>query len=237
MRLIKKPIVISYEEQKKKFCTLFNSMVFKHNHWTLFYDFVELFAIALENAVNFSQKREDRYLEIVKGYTKEELDKLIEMSVCVTLGLEAKYSDFLGEVFQDLQLNDKKGKGQCFTPFSVSRAMADMTFTKEMVDKAIKEKGILTINDPCVGGGSLPIAAMNTLKNLGYNYQRDVLVVANDLDKRCVLMSYIQLSLLGVPAVIMEGDTLKQEFYETHYTPFFYLNQKAQSVFKSLGKK
>lgn len=234
MRLIKKPIVISYDEQKKKFCSLFNDMIFKHDRWTLFYDFVELFAIALENAVNFSQKREDRYLEIVKGYTKEELDKLIEMSACVTLGLESKYSDFLGEVFQDLQLNDKKGKGQCFTPISVSRAMAGMTFTKEVVDKAIKEKGIITINDPCVGGGSLPIAAMAILKEMGYNYQQCAFVVANDLDKRCVLMSYIQLSLLGVPAVIMEGDTLKYEFYESHFTPFFYMNQKAQSVFKSI---
>lgn len=225
MRLLKKPITISYEAQKKRFCDLFSSMIFKHDGWSLFYDFVEIFAITLENAVNFSQERENKYLDIVKRYTRDELDKLTEMAACVTLGLSARFSDFLGEVFQGLQLNDKKGKGQCFTPYSVGKAMAQITFTKEHVDTLLKDKDYITINDSCIGGGSLVIGALEALKELGYNYQRMCLVVANDLDKRCVYMSYIQLSLLGCPAIIAVGDTLKQEFSEYHYTSFYFLNR------------
>ena len=54
------------------------------------------------------------------------------------------------------------------------------------------------------------IAAAMELKSKGMNYQDKLEVVAQDLDWNCVYMCYVQLSLLGINAVVVQGDTLHE---------------------------
>lgn len=54
----------------------------------------------------------------------------------------------------------------------------------------------------------LILAFLKILKENGINYQKRVRIVAQDLDFRSVYMTYIQLSLVGAKAKVVQGDTL-----------------------------
>ena len=59
------------------------------------------------------------------------------------------------------------------------------------------------------------------LKDAGVNYAWNVFVDCGDIDSRCVHMTYLTLSLLGVPAVVRKGDALLLDYSETWYTPAY----------------
>ena len=52
------------------------------------------------------------------------------------------------------------------------------------------------------------IAAANTLKKMGINYQTDAVFVGQDIDRVVAMMAYIQLSLIGCPGYIIIGNSL-----------------------------
>lgn len=62
------------------------------------------------------------------------------------------------------------------------------------------------------------IAAAMALKEKGVDYQRKMHVIAQDLDWKGVYMCYLQLSLLGINAICVQGDTLAEP-YEKGYPP------------------
>ena len=68
------------------------------------------------------------------------------------------------------------------------------------------------------------IAFAESLKDDGYNYQHQLYVEAIDIDELCFKMTYIQLSLLGIPARVIRGNSLSVEYYEILYTPFYFIN-------------
>ena len=43
-------------------------------------------------------------------------------------------------------------------------------------------------------------------------------------------MTYIQLSLLGIPAKVIWGDSLSMRYNEVLYTPFFFLGDFKQKI-------
>jgi len=45
-----------------------------------------------------------------------------------------------------------------------------------------------------------------------------------DIDPKAADMAYIQLSLLGIPAEVITGNTLTMAFSRTRFTPVYYLN-------------
>lgn len=61
--------------------------------------------------------------------------------------------------------------------------------------------------------GGLILAMAKTLKKRNIDYQKDILVVAIDISDVCAFMTYIQLSLYGIPAIVYCGDMLKQEIH------------------------
>ena len=63
------------------------------------------------------------------------------------------------------------------------------------------------------------VAAIHALVDSGINYQQALHVTAIDIDRRCVHMTYLQLALLHVPAIIIQGNALLLEVFETWYTP------------------
>lgn len=52
------------------------------------------------------------------------------------------------------------------------------------------------------------IAIAERMRDQGIDYQRKLQVVAQDLDWKGVYMCYLQLSLLGIKAICVQGDTL-----------------------------
>ena len=65
------------------------------------------------------------------------------------------------------------------------------------------------------------VAAIDALNEAGVNYSWNAFVDCGDIDPRCVHMTYLTLSLLGVPAVVRRGDALALDYSETWYTPAY----------------
>jgi len=186
--------------------------------WEIFKDFLQMAAIAISNVTDKGQKqgREKDYLETAKKYTKEELLKFSEILALVTEEMDKEPRDILGEVFMQLELGNK-WKGQFFTPIHLAKLMSDITFD----DVEIEKHGYLTVTDEAVGGGVTMVALVKTMLNKGYNPQKQLVIECGDLDIKSVYMTYIQLSLLGIPARVKEQDALTQDLKSVWYTPMF----------------
>lgn len=144
-------------------------------------------------------------------YDEGELGAMAEMMGCTVLALEENPNqDFLGSMFMALEIGNKHN-GQFFTPYSVCSAMVENTITKDGCDKALAEKGYVTLNDPACGGGATLIAGANRLRELGVNVSDDAWFVGQDLNKETACVCYIQLALLGCAGKVIVGDTLKME--------------------------
>ena len=72
-------------------------------------------------------------------------------------------------------------KGQFFTPYHVSKMMAEINFVD--LEKHLNEKDFITLSEPCCGSGGMIIAYAETMKNRGYNYQHQLYVEAVDIDE------------------------------------------------------
>ena len=69
------------------------------------------------------------------------------------------------------------------------------------------------------GAGAMVIAMTQALAAQGIEYQTKVHVTADDISAIAVHMSYVQLSLLGVPAVVNRRNSLTLEHFDTWPTP------------------
>lgn len=187
---------------------------------TVFNDFLTLSCCSLAQTVYRSDNLEQRYLNIVKTYTKEQAEEFSKLLAFLVLGLEQESQDFLGQVFMFLNLGSQ-ANGQYFTPYSVSKFMAEINFTKI---ESFKSNQLITLSEPCCGSGALIIAFAQTLREHNINYQQNLFVEAIDISEMCFKMTYIQLSLLGIPAKVIQGDSLSLKFQQVLYTPFYFLN-------------
>lgn len=190
----------------------------RYGAWQVFRDFVAMGAIALSNAVDprFRVAREAEYMSIVGRYSKEDACELARGFANVVMGLEAGMSDFLGSLYMGLDLGSA-WSGQFFTPYTVSRLMADMTM--QSAAETIKAKGFISVNDPAIGGGAMVIAAAHALLDQDINYQQQMHVTGKDIDECAIHMAYIQLSLLHIPAVLYHGNSLSMEVWSSWRTP------------------
>jgi hypothetical protein len=64
-----------------------------------------------------------------------------------------------------------KARGQCFTPYDLCRAMAEMTIGNDLTEK-IQAKGFITASEPACGSGAMIIALAETMQSRGINYQQ-----------------------------------------------------------------
>jgi len=218
-------------DYKGEFIKVFNALSHSRNSNQVWNDLIDCMAISISNALDkvHYTEREKLYMECAGR-----LDYSDEMGHALALIVEAldqnPNQDFLGVVYGELGLLTSK-KGQFFTPISVSRLMSDMQLA-DAKDK-IEEKGYIVINDPSCGAGATLIAAANTLREMGVNYQTSVLFTGNDIDPVVAKMCYIQLSLLGCPGYIAVANTLtdpvvgdvlmpiEKETQDFWYTPMF----------------
>lgn len=206
-----------YEDRypEKEFMKTFSQLTHRHRAWDIWRDFVTMFACSISNAVDKDHydDREERYMKIIKKYDEEERNMFPELAAHTIMALEKNQEqDFLGSIFMALNLGNHSG-GQFFTLYHVCELMARMTINYDTVQQ-VKEKGYITINDPCCGAGATLIsgihAARRQLEKENMNFQNHVLVVAQDIDEIVAMMCYIQLSLLGVAAYIKVGNTFTE---------------------------
>lgn len=198
--------------------------------YQVLYDMFEIMAITIANTSYKTDKwqdRENRYLEIINKYSKQEVELIVEafgiMNIITTEAVDKmELEDWLGKLYMQSGVQSKE-KGQFFTPYSVSKLTAELTVNIEEIKEKIASdpEYVFKINDSCCGAGSMVIALVESLYKNGIDYSKNTLFVCDDKDLRCCYMCYIQLSLLGVPAVIRHMDTLYYEIYDTFYSPAY----------------
>lgn len=197
--------------QQKELVKVFEKVCYKHNRWQVWCDFVVMTAISISNAVDstHAKAREEMYCSLARKYSTDELNCFAKMFALTVSALDFDQDqDFLGDLFMSLGLGNDSG-GQFFTPYTVCRAMAAMTYGDDLKAK-IEKQGWISVNDPACGAGALLIAFANECIRPGndMNYQTSVLFVAQDIDLIAGCMCYIQLSLLGCAGYVVVDNTL-----------------------------
>ncbi len=122
--------------------------------------------------------------------------------------------------------------GQYETPYTVSKFMAEINFSELEISQKIANNHLITLSEPCCGSGGMIIAFAETMKKHNFNYQKHLYVEAIDIDEMSFMMAYIQLTLLGIPAKVIQGDTLTLKFQQVLYTPFYFLSGIEQKLKK-----
>lgn len=208
------------DDPKQKIVETIHEISGQYSPYDVFSDWIKCCALSIQNTSlslhkdKAWQNREDDYIKTMQKYTLEERYKIREMFLYLVDALENEASDVLGEIYMKAGLGNKY-TGQFFTPFNVSYLTASLAI-KEPIKSFNGE--MIKLNEPSCGGGGMIIGAFKVLKDAGINPQRYMKVVAQDLDWNGVYMTYLQLSLLGVKAVVVQGDTL-MEPWTAHYPP------------------
>ena len=216
----------------KKFVETFNDAAKKSSRANLFDDFLKISAAAL-------RRDEKTFAEVPNKELHCELfgllaaalnwnisekvlrDKIlgIDLKIPTDSSHKPRYRDELGEIFHALELFDQGG-GQVFTPQHAADIMGETTFTEYLVFNVLQSKGFVTIREDCCGSGALLFGGLNALLKLNVNPNHFALVLAGDTDVRCVLMTFIQLSLYMIPAVVACRNALTDEIQgEEFITP------------------
>ena len=206
--IIDTTVKIENHPYSKEFSTLFNTLSQKYDKARVWNDFIVMVACAISNACDkrFYKEREERYIEIVKQYTRDEQNKFAELFSYLVLSLDEKTEqDFLGAMFTMLGLSNK-AKGQFFTPYDVAVLLANIQFAGGKNE--ITDKQTFSVSDQCCGSGTLLIAFANEAYRKNINHQSRITFVAQDIDNIAGLMCYIQMSLLGCKLILKIGDTL-----------------------------
>lgn len=211
---------MSQTQHQREFARTVQQLAHRHPAWRVFSDFCEMAALALANSVAIGpqrEAREQRYLQIVHQYSKDEAAQIAHLLGITTLALEDEPHDFLGQMFMQLELYNH-WKGQYFTPSALSDAMARLILDDQLL-RAIEERGFITVQEPACGAGAMIIGSAMALQARKINYQQAMHVTAVDVDSTAAHMAYIQLSLLHIPAVVIVGNTLSMELRDAFPTP------------------
>lgn len=184
----------------------------------VFRDFCELSAISVRNSVDLRgrDEREERYLRIAGGYTPSEMDRFAEIMALLALELERELSDVLGHLYMSLDLGNED-VGQFFTPYDVGKVTARMAGPD--IAGRLSGQEFITVHEPACGSGGMIVALAERMREDGFNYQSQLHVTAQDIEITSVHMSFIALSLLHIPAVVIHGNTLTQENHDMWFTP------------------
>ena len=209
---------------------------------------------------DFANERESRFLEIISKYKREDIKLFVDCAADLILALEdcigqkclrvnappfaeigfdiqfpiagtkPHFGDVLGDIFSETGLNEQSN-GQVFTPKFAADLMANLAMNDEIIDGEIERNGFIGLVEPCCGSGVIIFEGLNRLLERGINPQRQSVVIASDTDERCVLMTYIQLSFYGIPAIVQQKDAITgAELSPPWLTPMFVHDKWAARV-------
>lgn len=169
---------------------------------TVFADFCRMAACAL--AV---QTREDEYFEVIKGYSKEELNLFAQALASLVTEMEANpFEDVLGAYYLEVASKSTKDlRGEFYTPQAISRLMARMSFEPEQIIAANRPISVL---EPASGAGGMILAMAELLTPQHVSLMR---VTCWDINPMAADMCFINTTLWGIPTRMILGNTLTME--------------------------
>jgi hypothetical protein len=207
---------------RKQFIKAFERLSRHRERHDVLVDFLEMAVCAIRKKTVLPGPEADaieaRYMVVVGRNAVEDVRAMPELLGITALAMQEGGGDFLGQVVVELELSSQH-MGQFFTPYDVSRMMAEMTF--DTVDEIITEQGFVTVQEPACGAGGMIIAAADAIEAKGFDIGRQLYVDGTDISPLCFKMAYLQTSLRGIPATIRRGNTLSGEVFDIANTPSF----------------
>lgn len=203
-------------DHKKQFISIFNETARYHHRNKVFRDFITLAAASIHNGINCNDELEKEYMETVRQYEAKDAERMAMLLAEIVMGLEAESGDFLGSLYMTLELGEA-ARGQFFTPFCVSRMMAEMQLGD--IDSLLADKPFFTVYEPACGSAGMLLAIAEVLREKGFNPTRRLWVSCTDIDPVASGMAYIQLSLMGIAGEVVTGNALSGERRRVMYTP------------------
>ena len=155
----------------------------------------EFFRIFLECAWALLKGDPDYFKKTLDVYTFEE-GRIIGRAFNAYIDCADKfiYEDILGAAFMETDAKSVRA-GQFFTPSPLAEVMARTVFNPADFDKDEK----ITVHDPAVGSGVMLLAFAKIVhRELGPLALTKIDLSGQDIDRRCVLMTKIQLRLYGL---------------------------------------
>lgn len=208
------PHIVSFKK-------IFKETARHENRYTTFSNFVTMAGISIQNSILKCPELEKEYMEIVGRYSKEDAMRMSHLLGEVVMGLEYQFCDFLGSVFMELEISSNH-LGQFFTPYHVCNLMSKLT-CGDKIDSLKNGAEFITLSEPACGSSAMIIAFAEAMRENDLNPQEQLWVQCIDVDRVAVWMSYIHLSLLGIPGEVIHGNALTMQFNRTYKTPFHYL--------------
>lgn len=209
-------------EYRKQFLKIFDSIGRHHSRYERFADFLELATSAIRKATvppgPEADAFEARYMKTVARYPPDDVRTMPKLLALTQLAVGRGGCDFLGDIAGELEILDAK-LGQLITPYPLSRLIAEMTL--EEAGAIIAARGFITLQEAASGAGGMIIAAADVLEEKGFDPSSTLYVEALDVASVCFKMTYLQLSLRGVPATVRHANTLSLEIFESAHTPAF----------------
>lgn len=186
----------------------------------VFADFCEAAYCAIaKRASPYADQRETlekQYMQVVARYpNKDDVRKMPELLAIATIAIGAGGLDFMGQVAGELGALDA-GLGQFFTPYDVSRLIAEMNLG-DAADM-IAERGFITVQEPAAGAGGMLVAAADALEAQDLSLH-DVWMEAIELSRGTFHMLYLQLALRGIAGRVICGNALSNETFISAFTP------------------
>ncbi len=122
-----------YQKEKQMFLKQFHSLTQNRSRYQVFTDIISCGAFALHNAVNKVKAYEEEYRTIMQSYSQIERKILGVLFARIISMLEYNGLpyDVLGELYMQLELNDKK-QGVVLTPFPLAELMSALFFDEQL---------------------------------------------------------------------------------------------------------
>lgn len=216
--------LLTDDQRVKAFIKLLESGGHSRSMREKFSDFLELAFSAVAKRCAQDEARadelEDRYMKTVNRYREEEQnmirDVYPEMLGIMIMSMMEADGDFLGRVAAELNTLNAE-QGQFFTPYEVSKMMALMSFTG--FEEMIQRDGYITLLEPAAGSGGMVLAYADIMQQAGYDITTTMLVQTVDVNYAAYQMCFLQLAYRGVPALVVRGNSLSMEVFESTWTP------------------
>jgi hypothetical protein len=207
---------------RKQFIKAFDRLAHHRERHDVLADFLEMAVCAIRKKTlqpgPAADAMEEQYMAVVKRNKPEDVRAMPELLGIATLAVQEGGCDFLGQVVVELELSNEH-MGQFFTPYDVSRMMAEMILAD--ASELMKARGFITLMEPASGAGGMIIAAADVIVKQGFDIGRQLYVDATDLSPMCFKMTYLQTALRGIPATIRRGNSLSLEMFDQAVTPAF----------------
>lgn len=198
------------------------------NRTQVFSDFLAYGALLLGMRTDpvHSKNYAEQFESLHKNYTASEWDTfhqgLVTLSNHVVENSQMGcFTDLFADTYQAIGAQSRAMK-QDFTPASIGKLMAAIVLPEH---PTLPECGYFTLNDPTCGSGTLLLHFAELYAQRGFNPSSQLVAQAADLDIRCVYMAYLNLSLYGIPAVIVHGNTITLQEFSRWYTPSYLLGK------------